>query len=174
MSVRVDVRPLAPKDVEAVRRLVLNIQNGEFGVPITLEAQPDLVDPAGFFRQGAGEVWVADLAGEVVGIIALVDIGAGVTGRDGAGRDGAGRDGALRKMFVRADARGAGLGVACRRAFRSWGSIPASTGSTSRIGAGHRPGTARRRARPLVRLANWVSFRRNAGVTGGSGEERRT
>ena len=107
MSVRVDVRPLAPKDVEAVRRLVLNIQNGEFGVPITLEAQPDLVDPAGFFRQGAGEVWVADLAGEVVGIIALVDIGAGETGRDGAGRDGA-----LRKMFVRADARGAGLGVA--------------------------------------------------------------
>ena len=98
MSPHILVRPLVDKDVEEVRRLVLGIQNGEFGVPITLEAQPDLVDPAGYFRHGAGDIWVAELAGEVVGVIALIDIGAG--------------DGALRKMFVRADARGAGLGAA--------------------------------------------------------------
>lgn len=94
----VEIHPLAPGDVAAVRALVLDIQNNEFGVPITLEDQPDLVDPAGYFRTGAGEVWVAGLDGAVVGTIALIDIGAG--------------DGALRKMFVRADARGAEPGVA--------------------------------------------------------------
>lgn len=98
MTAGIRVRPLDGRDVKAVRALVLGIQNGEFGVPITLEAQPDLVDPAGFFRHGAGEVWVADRAGEVVGVIALIDIGAG--------------DGALRKMFVRADARGSEPGIA--------------------------------------------------------------
>lgn len=98
MTEKVSVRPLIPADVAAVRTLVLGIQNGEFGVPITLEDQQDLVDPIAFFRNGAGEVWVALLGEDVVGTIALIDIGDG--------------DSALRKMFVRKDVRGAEFGIA--------------------------------------------------------------
>lgn len=79
--------------------MVVEIQNREFGVPITYEQQPDLIDPAAFFRKGAGEFWVARTAGgDVVGTIGLVEFAPG--------------EGALRKMFVRADHRGAGKGVA--------------------------------------------------------------
>jgi N-acetylglutamate synthase-like GNAT family acetyltransferase len=68
-------------------------------VPITYEQQPDLQDPAKFFRNGAGEFWVAKTgAGDIVGTIGLVEFAAG--------------QGALRKMFVRADHRGAAHGVA--------------------------------------------------------------
>lgn len=94
------IRPFAPQDAAAVAAVILPIQRGEFGVPITLEAQPDLADIAGFYQRGLGNFWVAEFAGEVVGTIGLLDIGA--------------REAALRKMFVAAPYRGKEQGVARR------------------------------------------------------------
>lgn len=37
----------------------MTIQREEFGIPITAEDQPDLMDTAGFFRSGAGNFWVS-------------------------------------------------------------------------------------------------------------------
>src|SRR5262249_55502229 len=65
-----------------------------------LDGQPDLREIPGFYRHGCGDFWVALDEGEVVGTIALLDIGNGQA--------------ALRKMFVRAEYRGAGRGVAAR------------------------------------------------------------
>jgi N-acetylglutamate synthase-like GNAT family acetyltransferase len=81
-----------------VASLIVGIQAKEFGVPITLEDQPDLVDVDGFYRQGKGDFWVAVNDDHVVGTISLKDIGNG--------------QGALRKMFVHPDYRGRDKGVA--------------------------------------------------------------
>ncbi len=86
------VRPFAAGDAEAVPALILSIQRGEFGVAITAADQPDLADIPGFYQAGAGQFWVAENAGQVVGTIALKDIGD--------------RAVALRKMFVAPEARG--------------------------------------------------------------------
>lgn len=92
------VKPFSAVHRRAVANLVLDIQRREFGIPVTLEAQPDLVDIAGFFRKGAGDFWVA-LAGRTpVGTIGLLDIGEG--------------RGCLRKMFVHATWRGREKGLA--------------------------------------------------------------
>ena len=72
----------------------------EFGVPITVEDQPDLLDIPAYYQQGSGNFWVALSDGEVVGTIALRDIG--------------NHQGALRKMFVKPAYRGKEKGVARR------------------------------------------------------------
>jgi N-acetylglutamate synthase-like GNAT family acetyltransferase len=82
----------------AVPALIVGIQREEFGVPITVEEQPDLQQIPEFYQTGAGNFWVAVAAGRVVGTIALKDIG--------------GSEGALRKMFVAPEARGKASGVA--------------------------------------------------------------
>lgn len=92
--------PFAPQHTDAVVALILPIQREEFGVPITLADQPDLLDVPGVYQRNAGGFWVALDDDAVVGTIALVDIGSG--------------QGALRKMFVRASHRGAERGVARR------------------------------------------------------------
>ena len=98
MDIRIE--PFDERYREDVGALIVSIQQREFAIPITYDQQPDLRDIAGFYRHQAGDFWLA-LAGErVVGSIALLDIGD--------------RLGALRKMFVAADCRGAGAGVAGR------------------------------------------------------------
>lgn len=92
--------PFAPQYAAGVIDLILPIQQNEFGVPVTLEAQPDLLDIPGFYQRGAGNFWVALNDGKVVGTTALLDIG--------------NRQAALRKMFVNAEYRGPVSGVAQR------------------------------------------------------------
>jgi N-acetylglutamate synthase-like GNAT family acetyltransferase len=92
------ILPFAPAQAAGVIALILPIQQQEFGIPVTLQAQPDLLDIPDFYRRGAGNFWVALDADEVVGSIALLDIGNGQA--------------ALRKMFVRAEYRGPGHAVA--------------------------------------------------------------
>ncbi|KQY28709.1 GNAT family acetyltransferase [Caulobacter sp. Root487D2Y] len=96
------VRPFAAGDAAAVLALILSIQRGEFGLAVTADDQPDLADVPGFYQTGAGQFWVAEREGAVVGTIGLRDIGAQANGRPAV---------ALRKMFVGPEARGA-LGVA--------------------------------------------------------------
>lgn len=96
----IDIVPYATSHADAVVALILGIQRDEFGVPVTLQDQPDLLDVERFYRRGAGNFWVALDAGAVVGTIALLDVGDGRA--------------ALRKMFVAASHRGARHGVAQR------------------------------------------------------------
>ena len=82
---------------KAVTDLILHIQNVEFGIPITLELQPDLDQIAGFYQTNNGNFWIAKIDDKIVGTISLLDIGD--------------RKGALRKMFVDKDYRGKEFGV---------------------------------------------------------------
>lgn len=69
------------------------IQRNEFGVPITLEQQPDLANIAAVYQQKNGNFWVASNGDTLAGTIALVDAGDGL--------------GIIRKMFVAKNYRGA-------------------------------------------------------------------
>ena len=77
--------------------LILSIQQTEFGLPITLEAQPDLENIPAFYQKDNGNFWIAIVENLVIGSIALKDIG--------------NSRGALRKMFVHKDFRGKEYGV---------------------------------------------------------------
>lgn len=96
------IAPYAPHDRDAVAAFILGVQRGEFGLPISLEDQPDLLDVPGFYLRGAhgpGGFWVArDPSGAVLGTLALLNIGGG--------------QGVLRKMFAAPAARGSGLAAA--------------------------------------------------------------
>lgn len=72
--------------------LILGIQCGEFGIPITREDQPDLGDIPKFYQTGAGNFWVAVYGDKVVGTAALLDIG--------------NHQAAMRKFFVNPTYRG--------------------------------------------------------------------
>ena len=80
--------------------LILTIQRDEFGFDIRAEDQPDLLNIANFYQTGSGGFWVALSDGDVVGTIALRDIG--------------NNQGALRKMFVKDTHRGGKTSVAFR------------------------------------------------------------
>lgn len=79
-------------------QVILPIQQQEFNLPVSLAAQPDLLDIANYYQTGRGNFWVALANDRVVGTIGLRDLGNG--------------QGALRKMFVACEFRGAPLGVA--------------------------------------------------------------
>lgn len=90
--------PYTPAYQQGIIDLILPIQREEFGLPVTIAAQPDLLAIPDVYQRGAGQFWVALDGADVVGTIALLDIGL--------------QQVALRKMFVRASHRGAELGVA--------------------------------------------------------------
>lgn len=83
---------------QPVLDLILNIQRGEFGMRITAQDQPDLADIESFYKTGKGNFWLALNGNEVIGTIALKDIG--------------NAQAALRKMFVAQDWRGGERGIA--------------------------------------------------------------
>ncbi len=78
--------------------LITSIQQREFGVAITVEEQPDLLNIKTFYQAGKGNFWVALSDSRVVGTVALLDLKNGL--------------GALRKMFVEPDYRGNETGIA--------------------------------------------------------------
>ena len=124
------VRPFVPDDAERVQRFVLAIQRDEFGVPVTLEEQPDLRDVPAHYQTGRGAFWVAMVGADLVGTIGLLDIGH--------------RQGALRKMFVASSHRGAahGVGAALLRTCLDWAANTGMTevllGTTEQFRAAHR------------------------------------
>jgi N-acetylglutamate synthase-like GNAT family acetyltransferase len=78
-------------------QLILNIQQNEFHIPITIEEQPDLKDIPEFYQKDNGNFWVALNDNRVVGTVALLNIG--------------NFRAVLRKMFVHADFRGKQYGI---------------------------------------------------------------
>ena len=88
----IEIVQFAPQHAQGIVKLILPIQQDEFQIPITLDDQPDLEDISGFYQQGIGNFWVALNDHEVVGTVALIDIG--------------NKQAALRKMFVAASYRG--------------------------------------------------------------------
>jgi N-acetylglutamate synthase-like GNAT family acetyltransferase len=92
------IRPFNSEDTHGVASLIIPIQQHEFGISITLDAQPDLLDIAGFYQKDNGNFWVAETEGVIVGTIGLLDIG--------------NNQAALRKMFVAENFRGPELGIA--------------------------------------------------------------
>ena len=86
--------------------LILNIQQKEFGVPITLEQQPDLLKIPDFYQQDNGNFWIALDEGKVIGTIAAIDFDS--------------KNLALRKMFVDNSYRGYGVGKKLLNSLVSW------------------------------------------------------
>ncbi len=129
-STTVEIRPFEPSHHDGAVRLVVGIQREEFGFAITYEQQPDLQDVIGFFRRGAGNLWVAVAGDNVVGTIGLVDLGDG--------------QGAIRKMFVDSAYRGREAGVAQRLLTtlldwaRARGIMDICLGTTDKFRAAHR------------------------------------
>jgi GNAT superfamily N-acetyltransferase len=72
--------------------LILPIQREEFGVPITVQDQPDLLDIDGYYIRPGGGFWGAFADRELIGTIALINAGHGI--------------GVIRKMFVKKEYRG--------------------------------------------------------------------
>jgi N-acetylglutamate synthase-like GNAT family acetyltransferase len=88
--IRIEIFTEAHK--EEVIKLILGIQVAEFGIPISLEQQPDLNRMQEFYQTNKGNFWVAKIQDEIIGTIALLDIG--------------NNKAALRKMFVNKNYRG--------------------------------------------------------------------
>lgn len=94
----IEIGCLSADQTVSLQTMILSIQREEFGIDITLEDQADLLDPNGFYGKGVGGIWVATDGGQMVGSIALIDIGSNQV--------------ALRKMFVAKPYRGRVHGVA--------------------------------------------------------------
>ena len=94
----IKIQPFENQDTNHIVNLILNIQQNEFQVPITINEQQDLLNIPSFYQQGCGNFWVAKSEGEVVGTIALIDCGENV--------------GTIRKMFVKKEFRGKEFGIA--------------------------------------------------------------
>lgn len=94
----INIDRYAPGDEKDVMALIMPIQLEEFGIEISAEDQPDLMQIQSFYQTGTGDFWLARRQGEVIGTIGLKDIGNGEV--------------ALRKMFVAAPWRGREFGVA--------------------------------------------------------------
>jgi GNAT superfamily N-acetyltransferase len=86
------IEPYNGKYGQDVVELILDIQQNEFGLPITIDDQPDLREVEKFYLRNNGGFWLAIDDERVVGTIALIDIG--------------NRQSALRKMFVHKEYRG--------------------------------------------------------------------
>ncbi|ASW73724.1 GNAT family acetyltransferase [Chryseobacterium piperi] len=89
---KLEIKPLDNSYSEQVIDLVLNIQQKEFNIPITIEDQPDLLQIESFYIEGGGNFWGAFIDNELVGTIALVKFDE--------------RSAAIRKMFVKKEFRG--------------------------------------------------------------------
>ncbi|MNZ90795.1 N-acetylglutamate synthase [compost metagenome] len=119
-----------PGDENDVMALIVPIQREEFGIEISAEDQPDLMQIQWFYQSGAGDFWLARRQGAVIGTIGLKDIGNGEV--------------ALRKMFVAAPWRGREFGVAKQMlerlidASKERGVIRIYLGTTEKFLAAHR------------------------------------
>jgi N-acetylglutamate synthase-like GNAT family acetyltransferase len=88
----VEITTYSDKYLSRIIELILTIQQKEFNIPVTLEAQPDLQQIPEIYQTAKGNFWVALHDDQPVGTIGLIDIGDNI--------------GVIRKMFVQAEYRG--------------------------------------------------------------------
>lgn len=81
-----------------IQNLILEIQQKEFGLNISIDNQLDLQNIPIYYQNANGNFWVATKNNNIIGTIALLDIGNNQV--------------ALRKMFVEKEYRGKEKGVA--------------------------------------------------------------
>ena len=81
-----------------VIELILHIQNDEAGINLSIDEQPDLTDIDSCYSKNGGKFWLAVENNELIGTIALMNMGNG--------------HGVLKKFFVRGDYRGKKIGLA--------------------------------------------------------------
>lgn len=92
------IKPYAEQYKGKIIQLILHIQTQEFGVTISIDDQPDLLNVHDCYQKNHGNFWVAMDGDSVIGTIAIINIGNGIA--------------ALRKMFVDEAYRGKDKGVA--------------------------------------------------------------
>jgi N-acetylglutamate synthase-like GNAT family acetyltransferase len=92
MTSTLQIREFTSEYQSQVVELILHIQQREYGIPITIDDQPDLLRIESFYQEGDGNFWTALNGKKVAGTLALKDIG--------------NQQVALRKMFVDAEYRG--------------------------------------------------------------------
>jgi N-acetylglutamate synthase-like GNAT family acetyltransferase len=126
----IEIVPFSADFQTGVVDLILPIQREEFGFPVTVEDQPDLLAIPSFYQSGSGGFWLALDGLQVVGTVGFCDMGNG--------------QGALRKMFVKATHRGKEHRVALRllahllELARHGGILEVFLGTTERFLAAHR------------------------------------
>jgi GNAT superfamily N-acetyltransferase len=102
-----EIRELEPEQNEAARDLVMGILNEEYGLDLTLDELPDLIDIHHTYRQsGAGNFWVVSTGGHVVGCIGTLRL--------------ASDHFELRRMYVRAAYRGHGIAQGLLETLFAW------------------------------------------------------
>ncbi|PYY29941.1 GNAT family N-acetyltransferase [Paenibacillus illinoisensis] len=102
----IEIQEYSTKYQSKVVHLILQIQQQEYQISITGEDQPDLLEIETFYQKGSGNFWIALADEEVVGTIALLDIGE--------------EQAALRKMFVAKNYRGKELQVSSRLLYQAF------------------------------------------------------
>jgi putative acetyltransferase len=94
----IHIKNLKNSDSKDIIDLILPIQQLEFGVPISLADQPDLLEIEDCYILKGGNFWGATVEGELCGTIALLLFSE--------------KAGAIRKMFVKKEFRGKEYGIA--------------------------------------------------------------
>jgi GNAT superfamily N-acetyltransferase len=89
------IQPIYNNHTNEIIELITYIQQQEFNIPVTLKDQPDLLDVEAYYHTGSGNFWGAFNGEELIGTIALIDIGHNA--------------GTIRKMFIKDGHRGTGL-----------------------------------------------------------------
>jgi putative acetyltransferase len=94
----ISIKTLRNSDSKDIIDIILPIQQLEFGVPLSLADQPDLLEIEDFYILKGGNFWGASIEGELCGTIALLLFNE--------------KAGAIRKMFVKKEFRGKQYGIA--------------------------------------------------------------
>ncbi len=94
------------KHDDEIIALILDIQNKEAKINLSLREQPDLMDIAASYQQAGGEFWIAVEDGSVVGTIGLM-----MKARNCA---------ILKKFFVKREFRSQKIGLALYKALLSY------------------------------------------------------
>ncbi len=94
----IQIQPYQPGQEAGIIAMISTIQREEFNLPITPEQQPDLSAIPTHYQIGNGNFWVAQAGSDVIGTIALRDLG--------------NNEAALGKMFVAQEWRGRDKAVA--------------------------------------------------------------
>ena len=92
-----EIKEYSNENTDEIFDMILDIQINEFDISIDRESQPDLQSIKDFYQTGNGNFWIAEDRSEIVGTVALKDIGDNYT--------------ALRKMFVKKEYRGKGKNI---------------------------------------------------------------